>query len=246
MNASKSKQNPEEIDVVVLCGGLGTRLRSVVANNPKPMADVNGQPFLAHIMDYLTGAGFVHFVLGCGYKAEAVRSYFEIWEKKVSIEYSLEKIPLGTGGAVKNALPFLRSNPVLVLNGDSFCRVDYDGLLATHAQTSASITMAVSRMASRADYGQIELGDSDRVLGFREKGMNTEGGWINAGVYVFDKRVIEQMPDSIPLSLEKDVFPAWIGGDFRAFRTEEPVYDIGTPERYELARKTFAASRKGE
>lgn len=232
--------NPGSIDVVILCGGLGTRLKPVVDDRPKPMADIGGRPFLAMILDHIAAAGFCRFVLCCCHKADFIISYFREAKAEYTTECSVEDEPLGTGGALVHALPMLRSDPVLVLNGDSFCDVDYLEVISAHVANSSAATVVVSRVANASDYGTVRVSGDGTVLEFAEKKSCKEPGWINGGVYVFSGSTLEGLSRSVPLSLERDVFPLLSGHGLFAFKTEEEVLDIGTPDRYQTMQKRLA------
>lgn len=203
-------------DVVILCGGLGTRLRPVVDDRPKPMADVGGRPFLELLVDHIASVGFRRFVLCCCHKAEFILSYFSQARTGYSIECSVEKEPLGTGGALVHALPMVKSDPVLVLNGDSFCDVDYSQVVAAHVSRSAAATVVIARVENASDYGTVHVSEGGTVLDFIEKRSAKVPGWINAGVYVFSGSALRGLSKSVPLSLERDVFPSLSGQIGRA------------------------------
>jgi NDP-sugar pyrophosphorylase family protein len=222
------------IDVLILCGGLGTRLRSVTGCHPKSLAKVGTQPFLDILIEYLYQFGFRRFILGVGYKAEHIkRHYLRLKYPDMHIVFSEEKMPLGTGGAVKNAKQLIRSDDFLVLNGDSFVEFDAIRLLLFHQKKDAIITILVRQNADHADYGNIKLGLDSRLTSFVEKKNQTGKTYINAGVYVFKKEMFRAMPRKKKFSLEKEVFPRLVvAGSVFGLRTKGYFVDIGTPERY--------------
>jgi NDP-sugar pyrophosphorylase family protein len=231
----------DNIDVVVLCGGKGTRLRSVIRDRPKPMADIGGKPFLAELLDYVAKYGFHRFILCAGYKAQDIRSFFERYGRNYEVEFSEESKPIGTGGALRNALPFIHSDMCLVLNGDSFCAVEYEKLLIFHAVKSALVTIAVSRMKNAGEYGRVIIARDGAVKAFEEKATETRDGWVNSGVYVFNKSIVEAMKEKTMLSLEREVFPMIVGNKLYGFKSSTKTWDIGTPERYVWAQKNLAS-----
>lgn len=226
-------QRPEDIDVLVLCGGLGKRLRKVVKDVPKPMADIGGRPFLDMLLRYVSDFGFRRFILCTGYMGEKVKQYFKDQEN-MELYFSEEKEPLGTGGAVKNAEPYVKSKTFLVMNGDSICKMDLIDLLDFHQKREALASIALVESGAEADYGSVNIDGALRVLGFLEK--KKSAGYVNAGVYVFDRDLMELIPDGA-CSLEYDVFPNILERNVYGYVTNCGLLDIGTPERYKRARK---------
>jgi len=219
-------------DVLILCGGKGTRLQSIVSDRPKPMAPVGGKPFLAVIIDYLLTFHVASIILCTGYKSENIEEYYA---KDSTIRFSPERSPLGTGGAVKNAERFVGSDPFFVLNGDSFSRIDLNDMLSCHISHNAGATIAVSRMDNMAEFGTVVAGADGRITGFAEKKSRGAPGLVNAGVYLFNKEIFSVIPARVPYSLEYDVFPKL--RDCYAYESGKGFVDIGTEERYKQARK---------
>jgi D-glycero-alpha-D-manno-heptose 1-phosphate guanylyltransferase len=222
---------------LVLCGGLGTRLRSAVSDRPKPMAPVRGRPFLEWLLRFLHRAGTEDVVLATGHMGEVVEDHFGDGSALgVRLLYSREDRPLGTAGAVRAALPMLPGRRLLVLNGDSFCDVDMAALLATHAASGADATVLVVP-ASGDRYGAVLLADDGRVVEFAEKRALGQG-LVNAGVYVMERAVIAALPEGRELSLEREVLPeACRRGSLQGMLVAGPLLDIGTPESYALAER---------
>lgn len=238
MRTAQTNASP---DTVILCGGLGTRLRSVVGDRPKPMAVVAGRPFLVLQMEHLATFGFRRFVLCVGFMAEFVEEYFRDSRLPFEVVIVREDQPLGTGGALRNALPSCRSKTVLVLNGDSFCAMDYAAMV-TERHIPGDVGVAVVRATGGTEYGGILLGPGDRIARFAEKDPAVGALHVNAGVYVFGRDVIESLDRRVPLSLEREVFPD-LAAQSRLWAREVdgPLLDIGTPERYEQAREELLA-----
>ncbi|MBI5606376.1 MAG: NTP transferase domain-containing protein [Deltaproteobacteria bacterium] len=226
----------KEIDAVILCGGLGSRLKKVVHDRPKPMAEIQGRPFLDILIDHTAAFGITRYILCTGYMANCIEHYYAQTTGPLTFSFSKEKIPLGTGGALKNAESLIRSNPVLVLNGDSFCPVDLDGFITHHRAKNAQISLVVSEAKDSFDFGSLWMDKKGRIVGFQEK-INHTQNLINAGVYLFDKEIFARIPPHKRYSLELDLFPDFVGKKFYGFFSNEKVLDIGTPERYELAKK---------
>lgn len=237
----------EQIKAVLLVGGLGTRLRPVVASTPKPLASVGDRPFLELLVRQLRHQGIRHLVLCTGYLAHEIeKELSDGREWGVAIEYSKEPSPMGTAGAVKFAEPLLRDVPdFLVMNGDSFMEMDFQRLVHFHRESGGIATMAVLRMKNEMRYGTVELTSGDRVIGFKEKSEGAPAGFVNAGIYVFSSRIFDHIPDG-PASLERDVFPKLLDRGVYASKQQGVFIDIGTPEDYaraqDLSKRLYAAA----
>lgn len=221
---------------IVLAGGTGTRLRGVVNDRPKPMAIVHGRPFLEWLLLALCEQGVMRVVFATGYMAEAVEGYFgdgAAWNMHIS--YSQDPSPLGTGGAVRHAAAQTESDRVLVLNGDSYCRVDVDRLLQMHSGRNACGTLWLVPEQECSRYGTVRLGGDGSVTAFLEKSPLESPGLINAGVYLLDREVLAMIPDGIATSLEREVFPQLVGRGLYGVVGYGPFLDIGTPESYAQA-----------
>ncbi|CCQ89788.1 putative Nucleotidyl transferase [Nitrospina gracilis 3/211] len=230
--------DPSCTDVLILCGGRGTRLQSVAADKPKPMVEVDNRPFLDLLIDHAATFGFRRFVLLAGHHAEAIASHYETPRDGLAIEVSVEPQAMGTGGAVRHAQPLIQSDPFLVLNGDSFCRVDLTALLHYHFQLEDALAIiALAPKKEAADYGGVTVDEAGRILRFDEKNPEAASGLVNAGLYVFNCGVLDRIPAGRTISLETEVFPALAGQGLYGFTTDSELYDIGTPERLDRARR---------
>ena len=232
--------NPlNDVSAAILAGGLGTRLRSVVADRPKVLAPVLGKPFLGFLLQQLARAGIREAVLLVGYGAEQIREELGDRHFGVDIDYSVEKQQLGTGGAVQEALPFLRRQTLLLMNGDSYCDVDIGAMVNRHVTLRRKASVALTRVENSSRFGSVILDDKDRIVRLDEKAANSGPCWINAGVYLFDRDLVERIALKPPISLERDLFPDWISRHsvfgFRGGR----FIDIGVPESYRLADTFF-------
>jgi len=234
------KETFGNIDVVLLCGGHGNRLREAVSDRPKPMAQINRQPFLDILIDYFSGFGFRRFILCTGHKSEMISEYYA--KKNDSNEYIIsdEKTPLGTAGALKNAERFIRSNHFIVVNGDSFCKADLCKFYNFHLERNSLMSMAVVESKDTNDSGLVTLNETQRIVGFDEKKHTSRKGYINAGIYLFQKAVFSMIPPAVKSSLEYDVFPKLTKQSSFAFVVCEKLLDIGTPQRYERAKGYFS------
>jgi len=232
----------QKTKAVLLVGGLGTRLRSVVPSLPKPLASVGDRPFLELLVRQLANQGIRHLVMCTGYLAEQVEAVFgDGRDLGCTIVYSREEIPLGTAGALKCAQHHLQhEREFLVLNGDSFLEIDFNDLFACHKNHNGLATMAVVPVQDGSRYGTVRLDANGRLLGFVEKAGENIPGIINAGVYVFSSEVLAQIPGG-QVSLERDVFPKLLHQGVYAVEQRGLFIDIGTPDDYERARKTYSA-----
>lgn len=233
----RKKVNPGKIDVLLLCGGKGERLKSVVKDRPKPMAEVKGRPFLDILIDYLLSFGFRRIILCLGYKGEAIRQYYSKKRRLSGILFSQETKPLGTAGAVKNAESLVKSDPFLVMNGDSFCPVDLYKFINLYNSKDATFTMALARAGKGRDYGVVGMDGSRRIISFNEKIKTKNNSFVNAGIYLLKKRILRLIKADAKSSLEYDIFPKVLNERFYGYLTKEKFIDIGTPERYAKAKR---------
>ena len=232
------------MQAIILAGGLGTRLRTVVPDLPKPMAPVAGQPFLAWILDRLADAGFGRVVLAVGYRHDAIRDHFGFAYRGMNLAYSVEEGPLGTGGAMRLALDQISESPVFVLNGDTYLEVDYAAMLAAHVAHGVGLTVAVARVADVSRYGSLRISDG-RIVAFLEKGSQGPG-YINAGVYLMARGILDAFPIGTSHSFENELLVPRVE-ELRplAFRAGGLFIDIGVPEDYERAQRLFGAGLHG-
>ncbi|MDH5763073.1 MAG: nucleotidyltransferase family protein [Nitrospinota bacterium] len=225
------------IDAVVLCGGLGTRLQSVLKDTPKPMADFDNRPFLDLLIEYVGRFGFQRFILCSGHKGNIIRDYFEKKNDGRTYIISQETSPLGTAGAIKYAEDQIKSDVFLGMNGDSFCDIDLTTFIDFHYSKQALASIALVPLEDASDYGGVSLGAEDEIIHFDEKSDTPSSGWVNAGIYLFNKQLLESIPAGKVISLEKELFPSIIGKGLYGFATQNQLLDIGTPERLERARQ---------
>ncbi len=228
--------NPSKIDVMILCGGFGKRLQTIIKDIPKPMAKIKHRPFLDILIDFIASYGFKRFILCTGYKADVIERYYSQRYNNLIIEFSREEKPLGTGGAIKNAENYIESSPFLVVNGDSFCKINLKEFVDFHFKRDALISIAVTNKDICDDYGVITINDLQRIVEFNEKTKGYKNHLINAGFYLLQREAFSLMPKKNNFSIERDFFPQIIKRNLYAFETQESVTDIGTPERYEKAK----------
>lgn len=221
------------IEAAILAGGLGTRLRAALGDRPKALAPVAGRPFLSYVLDRIAAAGVRRAVLCTGYLGEQIEAAFGDRYGDIELVYSRETAPRGTAGALHLALPLLKSDPVLVLNGDSHCDVDPADLIAWQRRrdTISTGSLLVTWVEDAARYGSVDLADDGSIVAFREKDGVAMPGWINAGVYLLSRGLLMSIPDGVA-SLEHDVLPRWVGCGLDAYAVKAPFVDIGTAASY--------------
>jgi NDP-sugar pyrophosphorylase family protein len=236
----------KNIDVLILAGGLGKRLRKISRGRPKPMVRFQDTPFLDILIRHMVNFGFKRFILGIGYKANVVKAYYASRKiKGLEILFSQERKPLGTGGAVKKAKRLLKSNPFIVLNGDSFCKFKPLDFLKFHKKKKAVVSILLKEVENGADYGKVKLDKANRIVDFNEKNSQPKSCLINVGVYVFDKKAFGLMPRAKVFSLERDFFPKLAGKNCFGYAKSKFFIDIGTPERYLKANRYFLKNTYG-
>jgi histidinol-phosphate phosphatase family protein len=231
----------QELEAVILVGGLGTRLRRVVCDRPKPMAEVAGKPFVEHLITTLKAQGIRRIVFSTGYLGDQVAAYFGTGDRwGVEIAYAQESEPLGTGGAIRLALGQLWGDRFLVLNGDSYCRFDASSLLTFHNQQGAHATLLLAPVSDCSRYGSVVLDSQGCVQAFREKQPDQRAGLVNAGVYLLERQTVKQIPAGRAVSIETEVFPQLVGKGLYALVGNGTLLDIGTPESYAQAGRFLA------
>lgn len=225
-------------DVVILCGGSGTRLRTVLHDRPKPMVPINGRPFLDLVVNHVIAHRFRRIIFCTGYRGEWIAQHFN---RRTDIDaiMSHEDTPLGTAGALRACRHALRASTVLVLNGDSLCAIDLTAFLTEHRRNNASVTVAVVPADDRSDGGGITLDSQHRIMSFNEK---TRSMYLNAGIYALDPMFLDQIPERTPCSLEHDMFPVMLEQGIRAVIAHAHVHDIGTPARLDAFRTWMSTS----
>jgi NDP-sugar pyrophosphorylase family protein len=227
-----------KIDIVVLAGGLGTRLQGVLPGIPKAMAPVAGKPFLDHLLVWLREQGAGHVVLSLGYQSAVVLQYIRDHAfLPLQIVTVVEPKPLGTAGAIAFARPALTTDPVLVINGDTFVDVDLNSFLVAHRASGAAASLVCVRVDHPGRYGRLELDQQDRIIRFEEKDPAAlEPSWINAGVYLFNRSVLDHHFASLHCgSLERDILAVMPPRFIHAFKTQGRFLDIGTPHSLDMA-----------
>lgn len=221
------------VTILILAGGLGTRLRSVISDRPKSMAIINGIPFLEYQIKYFKNQNFTDFVICSGYKHEKILEYFhDGYDSSIKILHSTEKEPLGTGGAIKNALNMIPDEKFFVTNGDTITEIDLNYMGKFHATMNADLTMALVRVGDNTRYGNVITDNENRITSFSEKAAS-DNKFVNAGIYLLNKDSINWYSRPKRFSLEKDILPAAIK-EKRVYGYKVGGYfiDIGIPEDF--------------
>ncbi len=238
---------PSAPDVIVLCGGAGLRLRSVIGDAPKGMASIAGRPFLELLLRQLRRHGFDRAILAVGYQKDTIESHFGERACGLYLTYSAESSPLGTGGALRNALDLVESETVLVMNGDSHTDADIGKFVAAHRETKADASVIVVPADGRGDCGSVKVDVFGRLARFDEKQGSADARYVNAGIYILSRSMLSDIPSGVGVSLERELFPRWLAErrDIRVFVHPGECIDIGTPERYHVAQDILADVETG-
>lgn len=223
--------------VFILAGGFGTRLAGVLKDLPKPMAPIQGRPFLEYQIEFLKKQGFTKFTLLTGYLANTIEEHFGGGRRfGVEIDYSVEQFPLGTGGAIRQAFQLHNDNQVLVLNGDSFFTTDYSRFVRL-ASGPVSLALKFSKDLSR--YGAVTINDEYKITNFAEKSSTIKDGYLNAGAYLIDRSALKYFPEG-KSSIEKEIFePLSQQNTLAGIPCGGKFIDIGTPESLSWAQENL-------
>jgi D-glycero-alpha-D-manno-heptose 1-phosphate guanylyltransferase len=227
----------EKLDAIILAGGFGVRLRKVIDDLPKALAPVNNRPFLDIILSFLNRCGCVkRAVIAVGHLADKViKEYANRHEYDFDILFSEEKELLGTGGAIRKALPFTDTQDVLAVNGDTYVDVNIVDLVKTHRKKHAAMTIVLTAIENDGRYGSVKVDAAHRILSFDEKMPGEAGAYVNAGMYIFKRELIYTVPANRTISLEKQLLPVLLEKGIYGHITRGKFMDIGTPEAYGMA-----------
>lgn len=218
------------MDTIILAGGFGTRLQSVVSDLPKPMAPVRNRPFLEYQLDYLKQSGINDVILSVGYLHDAVIRHFGDCYNDVRLQYAIEYQPLGTGGGIKFATSLMSGEDALVLNGDSFFNINIEKFHSFYVKYHPDILLALKYMDDLSRYGGVETDNEGNIVAFREKGLIKTGGYINGGIYLFNKNILNEYPEKF--SFEKDLLEKADDLKVMGLPFDSDFIDIGIPEDY--------------
>ena len=226
-------------EAIILAGGLGTRLRTVVSDLPKCMAPVAGKPFIYYILENLIKQKVEHFIFSVGYKSESITNYIKENYSFLKYSFAIEESPLGTGGAIKNALTKTQEDNILILNGDTLFDVDIDTLYQFNNNKNSSCTLCLKPMSEFERYGVVEMKEDNSISSFKEKKYYKEG-LINGGIYLLNKKVFQSVDLPEKFSFEKDFLEQYYT-QYQMFGFVQDHYfiDIGIPEDYERAQIEF-------
>lgn len=237
---------PAGIDVVVLAGGLGTRLRGVLPDTPKVLVPVDGRPFLDHLLDRLACQGAGRVILALGYLADRVIEHLAHTPPVLPVLTVVEPVPLGTAGALRLVLPRTAGPAVLVINGDSWTDADLGRFVAHWRRSGRDGAMVAVQVEDVTSFGTLSVSDAGDLLGFAEKALDRSGpGLINAGVYLFGRDLLDRLDDYPGPSLEHDVLERLPAGTLAVHIPERAGFiDIGTPERLARAGAVLGGGKR--
>lgn len=222
------------MQAIILAGGFGSRLQTVVSNVPKPMAEIDGRPFLFYLVSKLHKHKFKKIIFSVHYLKEKIIDYFGNNFFGIEIEYAIEENPLGTGGAILNCWQYIDSNqPVFIFNGDSFLDADLTKMLDLHLQKNANFTISLKSMHKPYRYGLVEFNKNGLVTNFKEKSTEVENGYINSGIYILNPKILKTFDLPHKFSFETDFMCKYFNKiSLNIFESDDYFIDIGIPEDY--------------
>ncbi len=224
--------------VVILAGGLGTRMRGTLGDLPKPLAPIGGRPFIEYLLKFISNQQFRDVIISLGHGADAIREYLGDGSSLgLRVEYTVERDLLGTGGAVKRSEPLIKSDDFFVMNGDTYFEVDMGAMLRFHRGHAAFATMALAHKDDTRRYGRVVFDSGNRITAFAEKVADKMSGFINGGMYIFRREVFDHIPEGVSCSLEQDIVPLLVGKGLYGFPVDGYFVDVGVPTDYERAKK---------
>jgi D,D-heptose 1,7-bisphosphate phosphatase len=232
---------------LILAGGLGTRLRPVIAEKPKPLAEISRKPFINYILEWLKNNNITDVVILAGYKSEQIIEHVGNGSRfGLNVAYSIENNLLGTAGSVKNAEKEIsKDNDFLLINGDTYFDLDLKSFLSFHKKTKSAATIALKLVDSNKRYGSINFSNDFRISGFFEKKTADNSELINGGVYAINRRVLDMIPKGKQCSIEKEIFPKLASEGYAyGFPDSGNFIDIGIPEDYKKAQECIPKWQK--
>jgi D-glycero-alpha-D-manno-heptose 1-phosphate guanylyltransferase len=230
-----------EKEAIILAGGFGTRLQGVVKDVPKPMAPVNGRPFLTYILDYLIEYQYTRVILSVGYLHEKIEEFFGNQYKSLKIDYAVETEPLGTGGGIAYAMSKCQTKNVLVINGDTMFKVNLTEFEHFFAEKNRLLSIVLREVDDVSRYGSVVTGNNHMIVLFSEKGASAGRGYINGGVYMINRALFDKYPQPKKFSFEKDLMEKlYTQEQFFAMPSDGYFIDIGIPEDYARAQKELS------
>jgi NDP-sugar pyrophosphorylase family protein len=233
---------PSTTDAMLVCGGAGLRLRSITGDVPKAMASIAGRPFLELLLRQLRRHGFQRVILAVGHREDVIRSHFGESAFGLQLAYSAESLPLGTGGALRKAVDVVKSDSLLIMNGDSYTDADLPKFVAAYRESKADASVLLIPADERDDCGTVLVSEGGRLVRFEEKQDSFHAPYFNAGVYMMSRQLLYEIPPGLEISVERELLPRWLkqGKDITGFVCLGRCIDIGTPERYRDAQDILA------
>jgi NDP-sugar pyrophosphorylase family protein len=234
----------ETPQVIILAGGLGTRMRDTLGTLPKALAPIGNKPFLEYLLQFISHQGFRDVIISLGYGSDTIKEYLGDGSSRgLRIEYTLERELLGTAGAVKLSESVMHSGDFFVLNGDTYFEVDLNHMLRFHKRRAAVATLALTHREDTGRYGDIIINKENEIVSFLEKAGEGRAGYINGGVYLFRKEVLGYIPANKECSLERETIPFLVGKGLYGLPVKGYFIDIGIPEDYEKAKREIPLRR---
>lgn len=228
------------MDALILAGGMGTRLKSIINDRPKPLAPINSRPFIFYLLDQLISCKHIsRIIISTGYRSDLIQEAIKAYSSPLPILFSKESLPLGTGGAIIEATSLITSPHFLAMNGDSYIDVDITACADEHFSLHSQATILCQEMTNSGRFGSIQFHPkTKKLLSFAEKEKQTSN-YINAGIYFFNKEVFKDFPKKTCLSLEKEIFPNFSPNTVHCISRQAKFIDIGTPSSYTEAQSFF-------
>lgn len=225
-------------EAIILAGGFGTRLQHVIKEIPKPMAPINGVPFLSFVLNMLIPLDIQHVVLSTGYLHEKIFDFYQNRYKSLKISYAQETSPLGTGGGLRFALQQCETDNVLVLNGDTLFRIQFDSFFDFFLSKKADVAIALRNVSDVSRYGSVIVNEHQKIIRFTEKNELQGEGFINGGIYLLKKSAFQKFIFPEKFSFEKDFMEKYCASEnFYGFYSDGYFIDIGIPCDYERAQR---------
>lgn len=231
------------MQAIILAGGLGTRLKSVVANKPKALSPVAGKPFLFYVIEYLKNEGVTEFIFSLGYLSEQIIDFLQQNYPQLAYKYYIEESPLGTGGGIKKAITLTTAEDVLIVNADTYFDVNLEVMYQLHKHSNAQCTIALKKMVDFDRYGAVEINAANTIVHFKEKNFVKEG-LINGGFIFLNTPYFIEKTAHLPeiFSFEKEFLEVHLHTMVvKGFTSEGYFIDIGIPEDYQKAEIAFAS-----
>lgn len=231
----------KDIDVIILAGGLGTRIRGILGDTPKVLAPINGKPYLEHLLEWLEGFGAQRIIMSLGHLSDKVEAYLR---DRPQVECIAETKPLGTGGSIRYGRPAFRSEPVLIMNGDTWLGTDLEPFVESHIASGRALSLMCVEVDDVSRYGKLEI-DGSTVRLFLEKDPDDTGpGYVNGGVYLFSQNALDELCAREAVSLERDYFFRLAPGSIGAFIPKRATFiDIGTSESLEASASVLSGKQ---